>query len=299
MVAWGKKHKLMIGNKITINEEVLNPTGSNIFVQNDDAAHKSSKRQVTDYRYEAGPAKINKPQQNGANGCATHARCCLLVLMGGSFLTLCSLRVGCAHDCVHESAKQGPNIYLWVWSARMMCTYFLGFAQKGCVNSIIEGMRKPNPWGMRKHHPRECCGNPGFAKAQNFSKACHARHTARIAPKPPATRPQRSNCAHSPPTFRIEVRSRRDVSVFFFTTIRIHMQGARVKLLATALSLSLQVSYTSCSPRTYTTYYVPASVCYARSVALAFGPTQLSAVSKLSVTDSFSHVSSRIHGSGL
>ena len=44
---------------ITIDEKVLNRNGPNIFVQNDYAAHNSSKRQVIDYRYEAGPEKIN------------------------------------------------------------------------------------------------------------------------------------------------------------------------------------------------------------------------------------------------
>ena len=43
----------------TFDAKVLSPTGPNIFVQNDHAAHSNSKRQVIDYRYEAGPEKIN------------------------------------------------------------------------------------------------------------------------------------------------------------------------------------------------------------------------------------------------
>ena len=37
--------------------EVFNTNGPNMFVQNDDAAHNSSKRQVIDYKYEAGHEK--------------------------------------------------------------------------------------------------------------------------------------------------------------------------------------------------------------------------------------------------
>ena len=55
--------------------------------------------------------KMNYPQQYGADGCATHARCYLLmVLLGGSFSTLRSARFGCAHGCVHERAKNRPNV---------------------------------------------------------------------------------------------------------------------------------------------------------------------------------------------
>ena len=40
--------------------KVLNPNRPNVFVQNGDAAdNSSSKRQVIDYIYEAGPEKIN------------------------------------------------------------------------------------------------------------------------------------------------------------------------------------------------------------------------------------------------
>ena len=42
-----------------IDAKVLNPNGLYIFAQNGDAAHSSSKGQVVDYRYEAGPEKIN------------------------------------------------------------------------------------------------------------------------------------------------------------------------------------------------------------------------------------------------
>ena len=61
VLAGGEKHKFMIGNiilrsmTITIDAIVLNPKGPNIFVQNGDAAYNSSKRQVIDYIYEAGP----------------------------------------------------------------------------------------------------------------------------------------------------------------------------------------------------------------------------------------------------
>ena len=43
----------------TIDAKVSNPNGPNILVQNGYAAHNSSKRQVIDYIYEAGPEKIN------------------------------------------------------------------------------------------------------------------------------------------------------------------------------------------------------------------------------------------------
>ena len=43
----------------TIDAKVLNPNGPDIFVQNVDAAHNSSKRQVVDSIYEANPEKIN------------------------------------------------------------------------------------------------------------------------------------------------------------------------------------------------------------------------------------------------
>ena len=43
----------------TIDAKVLNPNGPNIFVQNGDAAHSNSKRQVIDYRYKAAPEKTS------------------------------------------------------------------------------------------------------------------------------------------------------------------------------------------------------------------------------------------------
>ena len=43
----------------TIDANVLNPNRPNIFVQNVDAAHNSSKRQVIDHIYEVDPEKIN------------------------------------------------------------------------------------------------------------------------------------------------------------------------------------------------------------------------------------------------
>ena len=60
--AGGEEHKFMIENIILrsmmriIDTTVLNPNGpngANIFVQNVDAAHNSSERQVIDYIYEA------------------------------------------------------------------------------------------------------------------------------------------------------------------------------------------------------------------------------------------------------
>ena len=62
----------------------------NIFVQNGDAAHSNgSKRQVIECIHEAGPEQTNLPQQHGADGCATLARCYLLVvLLGGSFFNV-------------------------------------------------------------------------------------------------------------------------------------------------------------------------------------------------------------------
>ena len=61
-LAGGEKHKIhdrKCNRIITIDAKVLHPNGPNIFVQNGDAAHNSSKRQVIDYLYEAGPEKIN------------------------------------------------------------------------------------------------------------------------------------------------------------------------------------------------------------------------------------------------
>ena len=57
----GAKHILIDDRNVirTIDAKVLDPNGPNIFVQNGDAAHSSSKRQVIDYIYEAGPEKIN------------------------------------------------------------------------------------------------------------------------------------------------------------------------------------------------------------------------------------------------
>ena len=46
----------------TVDAKVFNLNGSTIFVQNGDAAYSSSKRQVIDYIYEAGP-EILKNQQ--------------------------------------------------------------------------------------------------------------------------------------------------------------------------------------------------------------------------------------------
>ena len=46
-------------NSRTVDGKVLIPNGPNIFVHNDDTAHSSSKRQVVDYRHEAGPEKID------------------------------------------------------------------------------------------------------------------------------------------------------------------------------------------------------------------------------------------------
>ena len=43
----------------TVDGKVYNPNAPNIFVQNSDDAHSSSKRQIVDYRYEAGPEKTN------------------------------------------------------------------------------------------------------------------------------------------------------------------------------------------------------------------------------------------------
>ena len=50
-------------NVRTVDAKVLNPKGPNFFVQNGDAAHSSNKKQVIDYRYEAGPENINQSQQ--------------------------------------------------------------------------------------------------------------------------------------------------------------------------------------------------------------------------------------------
>ena len=98
----------MIGNIIikTVDAQVLNPNGSNVFVQNGETpptAAAKDRSSITD----------------------TKARRCQLVLLGASFLT-CSLRVGCAHGCVHERAKNRPNV---TWYARMICTLFLGLHQ--------------------------------------------------------------------------------------------------------------------------------------------------------------------------
>ena len=111
----GKKHKLMIGGIMigTVDVKVLNPNGPNFFVHNGEAAQQQQKTGRPLQMRSRGPEKIDKPQQDGADGCATHARCCLLVLLGGSFsrCALCSSqRVGCAHGCVHERARNRPNV---------------------------------------------------------------------------------------------------------------------------------------------------------------------------------------------
>ena len=62
--------------------------------------------------------------------------------------------------------------------------------------------------GCRNPIPGNVSETRGFAlsvpKAKKVLNACHALHTARIAPKPPATRARRSNCAH--PTRRLGQR---------------------------------------------------------------------------------------------
>ena len=159
----------------TIDEKVINPNSSNIFVQKD-AAHNSSQRQVIDYIYEAGqaPKKITQPQQYDAGGCAKRARCYLLVvLLGGSFSTLlCSLCVGCAHGCVHERAKNRPNVNVTSGS---------GTRAKG----VIIPLNKVYPLHARTM--LDVAETRGFALSMPMGKevlkACHARHSARIAPK--------------------------------------------------------------------------------------------------------------------
>ena len=94
----------------TVDVKVLNPKGPNIFVQNGDAAYSSKKREVVDSIYEAGPGNISRPQHYRTDGCATHPPCCLLMLLGGSFLALCSLRVGCTDGCVHQRTKNRPDV---------------------------------------------------------------------------------------------------------------------------------------------------------------------------------------------
>ena len=56
---------------------------------------------------------------------------------------------------------------IWVWYARMMCTYFFLFASKGCENPIPGGMRKPSPRGDAETPP------PGmFRKPEDLPCQC-------------------------------------------------------------------------------------------------------------------------------
>ena len=101
-----------------IDAKVLNPNGPNVFVQNGDAAHSSSKKQVIDYLYEAGPenkkatshssstAQIDVPHTHGvacwccwAAAFCRRALCVLAVLKAqGGAKTDRMLPLGLVHE---------------------------------------------------------------------------------------------------------------------------------------------------------------------------------------------------------
>ena len=58
-----------------------------------------------------------------------------MLLLGATFLTLCFLRVGCAHGCTHDSAKHRPNITCGTRYAHDL-QIFLGFAPKAYVRKV-------------------------------------------------------------------------------------------------------------------------------------------------------------------
>ena len=122
---WSEKHMIR-----TIDAKVLNPNGandgndgangSNIFVQNGDDAHNnnnnnsSSERQVIHYYTEQAPKKSTSHSSTAQMDVPhTHGVTCWWCCWAAVFLTLmCSLRVGCAHGCVHERAKKTERMLM-------------------------------------------------------------------------------------------------------------------------------------------------------------------------------------------
>ena len=182
--------------------KVLSPNVPNTFVQNGDAAHSSSNRQVIVYVFEAGPEKINQPQQHGADGCTTHARCYLLMLPGGSFLPLCSLRVGCAHGCLFCWQKRDRMLPLRlvraqrVYHKKGIPFFFSFFLYERMMLDVAE--------------------TRGFALSMPKAEKClkglpRATHSTDRAQTSRNVTPRVDLCP-PPLTFRIRVRARRDVS---------------------------------------------------------------------------------------
>ena len=121
----------------TVEVIIVQPNGPHISVQNgeqrgSDAAHSSSRAQM-DVRH-------------------TRVWCCLRVLLGGSFVTLCSLHVDCVQE---ERATNGQNVTWYVCKIRPLI-----LKPRGLVLSIPAGKKMA-------------------------LRVCHARHTARIAPGSP------------------------------------------------------------------------------------------------------------------
>ena len=54
---------------------------------------------------------------------APHARCCLQMLLGGSVLALCLLRVSCTDGCVHEKVKNRPDVHAYFFGLHQNLTY--------------------------------------------------------------------------------------------------------------------------------------------------------------------------------
>ena len=131
----------------TIDAKVLNPNDPpDIFVRNGDAAHNSSQIQVINYIYIRSRPRNDQLATAVRRRWMCHTRTVLPA--GGAagrqfFSLLCSLRVDCAHGCVHKGKKQTEQ-YLWVW-----------YARKGCstIEKCIPHVRA---------HDAGCCGNPGI-----------------------------------------------------------------------------------------------------------------------------------------
>ena len=121
----GTKHTLIVYsyNLRAVDAKVLNPKGPNIFVHSGDTAHSSNKRRssITDTKQapnestsHSSTAQMDVPHTHGV---ACWWCCC------ASFLTLCSLRVGCAHGGTHERAQHADRM-LRVVSAHDLLIFF-------------------------------------------------------------------------------------------------------------------------------------------------------------------------------
>ena len=75
------------------------------------------------------------------NGRVTHARCCLLMLMGGSVVCMfCCLPVVCPGLCYHERKTKQTTFYRYVW----VRTYKIGLIQRNPGNCLIHSRLKKN-----------------------------------------------------------------------------------------------------------------------------------------------------------